>query len=118
MTVYCFSVLKANNLVNCGLWSTIVFTYNYDRPPDGGPIRHNQSAPADLLQAFEQVGLNASDPQNIESAATTADIINSCFVYLYQNIQAFSFADDGKVSVLFKATTSQSIDPCILRHLF
>ena len=87
-------------------------------PLDGGQIRQNQSKPADLLQAFEQVGLNASDPQNIESAATTIDIISSCFVYLYQNIKAFSFAEDGKVSTLFKATTSQSVDLRILRHLF
>ena len=86
-------------------------------PPDGDPLRHNQSAPADLLQAFDHVGLNASDPQNIKSAATTADIISSCFVCLYQNIKAFFLTDDGKVIALFKAT-SQSIDPCILRHLF
>ena len=103
--------------MNCGLWSTNVFAYNNDRPPDGGPIRHNQSTPADLLQAFEHVGLNAIDLQNVESAATTVDIISSCFVYLYQNIKVFSLADDGKVIALFKAATSKSVDPCILRHL-
>ena len=81
------------NLATCGLWSSLVYAYNYEGSgPD--PSRYTERAPVDLLSSFADVGLDADDPEYFQSAVGYADIISTCFVYLYQTTRR----DDGFVS--------------------
>ena len=81
------------NLATCGLWSTLVYAYSYDGSgPD--PSRYTERAPVDLLNSFADVGLEADDPEYFQSAVGYADIMSTCFVYLYQMTRR----DDGLVS--------------------
>ena len=81
---------QQNNLINCGLWSTLVSAYIF-------VDRSIQVADRSLLKAFEEVGLDTSVPQYIEWATTYMDTIGACFMYLYQNVKQYTFADDGTV---------------------
>ena len=86
-----------NNLVTCGLWSSLVYAYNLDgSAPD--PNRHIENASVDLLNSFANVGLDVNDPEYIQWAVSYADVMSACFVYLYQNVKAWKSADDGSVS--------------------
>ena len=81
------------NLATCGLWSTLVYAYNYE----GfglDPSRYTERAPVNLLSSFADVGLDAGDPQYFQSAINYADIMSTCFVYLY----LMTRKDDGIVS--------------------
>ena len=81
------------NLATCGLWSTLVYAYNYDGPGLDSS-RYTERAPVDLLNSFADVGLDADDPEYFQSAVGYADIMSACFVYLYQLTQR----DGGFVS--------------------
>lgn len=81
------------NLATCGLWSTLVYAYNFD-VVGSDPSRYIEEAPVDLLSSFADVGLDADDPEYFQSAIGYADIMSACFVYLYQ----ITRKDDGLVS--------------------
>ena len=71
------------NLATCGLWSTLVYAYYFEgSSPD--PNHYIERASVDLLSSFADVGLNANDPEYLQSAVGYADIMSTCFVYLYQ----------------------------------
>ena len=85
------------NLVTCGIWSTLAYVYTFDGPAPN-PNRYTEEAPAELLSSFANVGLDAHDPEYFQSAVSYADVMSACFVYLYQNVKAWKSADDGLVS--------------------
>lgn len=87
---------QQDNLATCGLWSTLVYAYNFDGS-GADATRYIERAPVDLLSAFADVGLDAEDPTYFQSVVNYADIISPCFLYLYQNVKAWKVADDGLV---------------------
>ena len=88
---------RQDNLATCGLWSTLVYAYNFNgSAPD--PHRYIEKAPVDLLSSFANIGLDAHDPDYFQWAVSYADVMSACFVYLYQNVKAWKSADDGLVS--------------------
>ena len=88
---------RQDNLATCGLWSTLVYRYNFDGTvPD--PNRFIEKAPVGLLDSFANVGLDAYDPDYFQSAVSYADVMSACFVYLYQNVKAWKSTDADLVS--------------------
>ena len=88
---------EQSDLATCGLWSSLVYAYNFDgSAPD--PNRYTAKAPVDMLNSFANVGLDAHDPEYFQSAVSYADVMSACFIYLYQNVKAWKAADDGLVS--------------------
>ena len=81
-----------DNLVTCGIWSTLAYAHNF---ADGSPntTRFIEKAPEDLLNSFADVGLDAYDPEYFESAMNYADVMSTCFVYLYKNVKS---TDNGR----------------------
>ena len=86
-----------DNLVTCGLWSTLVYAFN-SNGSGIDPNRYPGRASADLLNSFAIVGLDAHDPEYFQWAVTYTDVMSACFVYLYQNVKAWKSADDNLVS--------------------
>ena len=87
-----------DNLVTCGLWSTLAYTYNLEGP-GAHSNRYVEEGPiADLLGSFTEVGLNVDDPEYFLSATGYADVMSACFVHLYRSVKAYKVADDGLVS--------------------
>ena len=83
---------RQDNLATCGLWSTLVYAYNFNGSgPD--PRRFIEKAPEDLLDSFANVGLDAYDPEYFQWAGSYADVMSPCFVYVYQNVKAWRSAD-------------------------
>ena len=83
--------------MTCGIWSTLVYAYNFNES-GADPNRYPEKAPMDLLKSFANVGLDVQDPEYSQWAISYADVMSSCFVYLYQNVKAWKSADDGLVS--------------------
>ncbi|KAK0516997.1 hypothetical protein JMJ35_000152 [Cladonia borealis] len=81
-----------DNLATCGLWSTLVYAYNFNGS-GADPNRYPEKAPVDLLNSFANVGLDAHDPEYSQWVVSYADVMSSCFVYLYQNVKAWRSAD-------------------------
>ena len=96
-----------DNLATCGLWSTLVYAYNFDGS-GADPNRYIDRAPADLLNSFANVGLDAHDPEYFQSAVSYADVMSACFVYLYQNVKAWKLVDYGLV---YGACTKNGLFP-------
>ena len=86
-----------DNLATCGLWSSLAYAYSFNgTEPD--PNRFIEEAPEDLLDSFAKVGLEAYDPEYLQWVESYADVISTCFVYLYQNVKTLKSANDGLVS--------------------
>ena len=88
---------RQDNLATCGLWSTLVYAYNFNES-GADPNRYVESAPVDLLSSFANVGLDAHDPEYFQSTVIYADVISACFVLLDQDVKAWKSADDKSVS--------------------
>ena len=85
-----------DNLATCGIWSSLAYAYNFDGL-SLDPNRSLEKAPEDLLNSFADVGLDAYDSEYFESAVSYADVISTCFEYLYQNVKQLKSANDGLV---------------------
>ena len=80
-----------DNLVTCGLWSTLLSAYTVFGP-DNSLVLNEKDQSLDLLGRFEPVGLGLDV---LEYATSYADIISSCFQLLFYNAKFFTYSDDG-----------------------
>lgn len=82
-----------NNLVNCGIWTSLVMGYTESEFNQTLGPTENASIYDSLFSPFQSLDLNAS---NFQNTSLYADTISHCFEFLYINVKRFSFADDGK----------------------
>lgn len=80
-----------DNLVTCGLWSTLLSAYTVFGP-NNSLLSNDNNRSTDLLGPFEGVGLGL---HVLEYATSYADIISTCFQLLYFNAKFFTYSDDG-----------------------
>lgn len=75
-------------LVACGLWSSLINEHMYRGP--GGTLTLTSNA-TDLLEDFQDVGLNTSD---LEWTQTYSDAISACLFNPYVYAKAPTSSDD------------------------
>lgn len=83
-----------NNLVTCGLWTTLMGQYTYLGP--NNELQYDTTINTEgLLSPFQGTGLNESDVQYLPSYT---DTISDCFERIYVNAKKFTFSDDGRAA--------------------
>ena len=80
-----------NNLVTCGLWSTLLSSYTAFGPNNSLVANNNENS-TDLFNQFSELGLDLSV---LDYATSYADTISTCFQLLYYNAKFFTYSDDG-----------------------
>ena len=83
-----------NNLVTCGLWSTLLSSYTFFGP-NNTLLPNDNSNSTSLLSPFKDIGLSLGV---LDYATAYADTISTCLQLLYYNAKFFTYSDDGTTS--------------------
>jgi len=90
---------QSNNLVTCGLWTTLVTEHSQPGPysdPNKTVDWTNNTVAEYIDEFFPGTGLNLGDFQNAAiNASMYADTISNCLEDMYNNVKDWSFSDNG-----------------------